>query len=107
MQLGLIIETNDAERIWNGFRLANTALDADHSVEVFLLGDGVEAPDIETETFNPSGLMRKYLNAGGTLYACGTCLDSRDLEEDDLRPRSTMADCLTIVETADEVLTVG
>lgn len=53
MQLGLIIETNDAEGIWNGFSLATTALDADHTVEVFLLGDGVEAPNIETEQFNP------------------------------------------------------
>lgn len=28
MHLGLIIKTADPERIWNGFRLANTVLDA-------------------------------------------------------------------------------
>lgn len=107
MQLGFIVETNDPERIWNGFRLANTALEAGHTVEVFLLGDGVEAPDLTHEKFNPSGVMRKYLNTGGVLYACGTCLDSRELEPDDLRPRSTMSDCLHVVETADKVLTIG
>jgi len=107
MQLGLVVETNDPERIWNGFRLANTALDAGHSVEVFLLGDGVEAPDLSHEKFNPSGVMRKFLNGGGTLLACGTCLDSRGLDESDLRPRGTMDDCLAIVEGADNVLTIG
>ena len=107
MQLGIILETNDPERVWNAFRLANTALDADHTVEVFLLGDGVEAPDLEHEKFNPHGVMRKYTLEGGVLYACGSCLDSRDLDEDDLRPRSTMSDCLRIVEDADEVLTIG
>lgn len=107
MQLGIIVETNDAERIWNAFRLANTALDADHTVEVFLLGDGVEAPDVETDKFNPSGVMWKFLGNDGTLLACGTCLDSRDLEAGDLRPRSTMEDLLGLVEDADEVVTIG
>ncbi|OAQ51097.1 hypothetical protein HTG_19170 [Natrinema mahii] len=107
MHLGIILETNDPERVWNGFRLANTALDAEHAVEVFLLGDGVEAPDLEHEKFNPHGVMRKYTQDGGDLFACGTCLDSRDIAPDDLRPRSTMGDCLRIVEDADEVLTIG
>lgn len=107
MQLGLILETNDPERVWNGFRLATTALDAGHSVETFLLGDGVEAPDLAHEKFNPRGVMRKYTNRDGTLFACGTCMDSRDIEPDDLRPRSTMDDCLRIVEHAEKVLTIG
>jgi sulfur relay (sulfurtransferase) complex TusBCD TusD component (DsrE family) len=107
MHLGIILETNDPERVWNAFRLANTALDADHDVEVFLLGDGVEAPDLEHAKFNPHGVMRKYTQNGGRLLACGTCLDSRDLEPDDLRPRSTMEDCLGVVEDADRALTIG
>ena len=107
MDLGIILETNDAERVWNAFRLANTALDADHSVEVFLLGDGVEAPDLQHEKFNPHGVMRQYTQKGGDLLACGTCLDSRDLKPDDLRPRATMNDCLQLVETAEKVLTIG
>lgn len=107
MHLGLIIETSDAERVWNGFRLGITALEADHTVAAFLLGDGVEAPDVETEKFNPHGVMRKYVNEGGDLYACGTCLDSRNMEPDDLRPRSAMTDLLEIVETADETVTIG
>lgn len=107
MELGIVLETNDPEKVWNAFRLANTALDAGHSVETFLLGDGVEAPDLEHEKFNPHGVMLKYANDGGSLFACGTCMDSREIEPDDLRPRSTMGDCLRIVEEAEQVLTIG
>ena len=107
MRLGLIVESNDAERVWNAFRLATTALEAGHEVETFLLGDGVDAPDLETDKYNPHGVMRKYANGGGELVACGTCLDARDLAADDLRPRGTMGDLLALVEAADEVLTFG
>lgn len=107
MQLSLVVETNDPERVWNAFRLANTALDDGHDVETFLLGDGVEAPDLEHEKFNPHGVMLKYAQNGGELAACGTCLDSRDLPEDDLRPRASMDDLLGIVEDGDKVLTFG
>ena len=51
--------------------------------------------------------MVKYVREGWELSACGTCLDSRDLEEDDLRPRSTMGGLLALIETADEVVTIG
>jgi len=107
MDLGIILETNDPERVWNAFRLANKALDADHTVETFLLGDGVEAPGLEHEKFNPHGVILKYAKNGGELSACGTCLDSRELEADDLRPRATMGDCLQLVEDAEKVLTIG
>lgn len=105
MHLALVLETDEPERIWNAFRLANTALDAGHTVETFLVNDGVRAPDVEHEKFNPHGVVLKYTRNGGTLAACGTCLDSRGLEEGDLRPRSSMEEYLRIVEDADEVLT--
>lgn len=107
MQLNIVLETNDPERVWNAFRLANTALENGHDVETFLLGDGVEAPDLEHEKFNPHGIMRKYMQNGGELEACGTCLDSRGLEADELRPRSSMDEYLRIVEEGDRVLTIG
>lgn len=107
MQINLIVETNDAEIVWNAFRFANTALDAGHDVETFLLGDGVEAPDLDHEKFNPHGVMVKYTRNGGQLEACGTCLDSRNLEADELRPRSSMSEFLRIVEDGDKVLTFG
>jgi sulfur relay (sulfurtransferase) complex TusBCD TusD component (DsrE family) len=105
MQLAVGLETNDPERIWNAFRLANKTLDAGHTVETFLINDGVEALDAEHEKCNPHGVLLKYTQNGGTLAACGTCLDSRDLDADELRPRSSMDEYLRIVEDADKVLT--
>lgn len=67
MHLGIILETNDPERVWNGFRLANTALDAGHAVEVFLLGDGVEAPDLEHEKFNSRSDAQVHTKRRGPL----------------------------------------
>lgn len=107
MQINLIIETNDGEVAWNAFRLALTSLEEGHDVETFLLGEGVEVPDIRTEKYNPPGLIRKYLHNGGELAACGTCLESRDIEPDELRPHSTMSELLRIVEDGDRVLTFG
>jgi uncharacterized protein involved in oxidation of intracellular sulfur len=107
MDLGIVLQTNDPGRVWNAFRLANTALEADHSVETFLLGDGVEAPDLSGEHVNPHGIMLKYVRNGGELLACGTCLDYRNLEGGDLRPPATIQECLELVENADEVLTIG
>lgn len=51
--------------------------------------------------------MLKYAQSGGALFACGTCMDSRNIDPDDLRPRSTLADCLRLVEDAEQVLTIG
>lgn len=107
MQLNFVIETNAPERVWNAFRLANTALEDGHEVETFLLGDGVDAPDLRHEKFNPHGIMRKYVNLNGELAACGTCMDSREIEPDELRPRSSMDELLRIVEEGDKVLTIG
>ncbi|MFB6133161.1 MAG: DsrE family protein [Halanaeroarchaeum sp.] len=107
MHLGIVLNTAEPETVWNAFRLGITALEEGHDVTTFLLGDGVEAPDVESEKYNAHGVLRKYENEGGTLLACGTCLDSRDLESDDLRPRASMADLLSLSETADRVLTFG
>lgn len=103
MHLGLVVETNDPERLPAGERRPRRG----PRRRGLPVGRRRGSPDLDHEKFYPHGVVRKYQNEGGELYACGTCLDSRNLDEDDLRPRSTMADCLAVVEAADEVLTVG
>lgn len=107
MQLGIIIQTSDPERVWNAFRFANTALDAEHDVETYLINDGVEAPGLSHDEFDISGELRSYTEDGGRIGACGTCLDSRGLTEGKLRPRATLGDYLRIVEESDKILTFG
>ncbi|HLE76096.1 MAG TPA: sulfur reduction protein DsrE [Candidatus Bathyarchaeia archaeon] len=51
MNLGIVMSTNEAEEIWNAFRLGNVALKENHTVKVFLVNKGVEAEDIKSERF--------------------------------------------------------
>ena len=42
MKIRIILNSNDAEIVWNAFRFGVKALDKNNSVKIFLLGDGVE-----------------------------------------------------------------
>jgi uncharacterized protein involved in oxidation of intracellular sulfur len=53
LQLGVLLATTDPESARTAFRSANTALEAGHAVETFLLGGGVEAPDLERWAVSP------------------------------------------------------
>ncbi|THE63221.1 DsrE family protein [Salinadaptatus halalkaliphilus] len=106
-QLGIVLETADPERAWNAFRLGITALDEGQEVSVFLLGEGVEAEEITDDQFDVRDRMEAFVDVGGDLQACGTCLDMRNSEESEYCPMSTMADLLEIVTSSDRVLTIG
>ena len=49
MKIGMIINTNDPETVWNAFRFGVTSLLMEHEVKVFLLGKGVESENIKDE----------------------------------------------------------
>jgi sulfur relay (sulfurtransferase) complex TusBCD TusD component (DsrE family) len=104
-RIGIIISSNDAETVWNAFRFANFASLEGDSVSVFLLGKGVESADIGTEEFNVKEMMEVFKGNGGTIYACGTCLRSRNSEGSELCPLSTMADMYEIVKRSEKILT--
>ncbi|MCU4751856.1 DsrE family protein [Halobacteria archaeon AArc-curdl1] len=105
--LGLVVETSDPERVWNAFRLGITALEDGKDVSAFLLGEGVEAEVIEGEQFDVRDRMEAFVDAGGELLACGTCLEIRNDEGSELCPISTMTDLLEVVTSSDRVLTIG
>ncbi|MCU4925931.1 DsrE family protein [Halobacteria archaeon AArc-dxtr1] len=105
--LSIVLETADPERAWNALRLGITALEDGNEVSVFLLGEGVEAEEITDEQFDVRDRMEAFVDAGGDLQACGTCLEIRDSEESEYCPMSTMSDLLEIVTASDRVLTIG
>ncbi len=108
MKFGIILNTNDAETCWNCFRFGNEALKGNHAVTVFLLGKGVEVKDVKDEKFPfIEGTIKKFLSAGGSILACGTCLKSRDKEGSNVCPVSTMGELLMLVEESDKILTFG
>ena len=105
MKLAIVISTNDSETSWNAFRLANFSLTEKDAVKVFLLGKGVEAENIGTETFDVKKQMESFVSAGGQILACGTCLKIRNSRGTELCPLSTMNDLYEMVKEADKVLT--
>ena len=105
MKLGIILETKEYEKAWNAFRFANTALKARHDVKVFLMGEAVECERLTHETYNVSEQLNAFVEAGGVVLACGTCLKFRRMEGNATCPISTMTDCLRMVEWAEKVIT--
>lgn len=105
MKLGMILETKEFEKAWNAFRFAVTARKAGHEVKVFLMGEAVECENLTHEKFDVAGQLKAFVDAGGEIQACGTCLKSRMLDGTESCPFSTMKDCLAVVEWADKVVT--
>lgn len=104
MKVGIVISSNDPETVWNAFRFANFALKEGDDVKVFLLGKGVECEKLEDEPFNVPEQMQTFVDSGGKIYACGTCLKIRESEAE-LCPISTMRDLYEIVKESDRLLT--
>ena len=77
MKFGIILETKEYEKAWNAFRFATASKKAGHEVKVFLMGEAVECENIAHEKFNVATQLKTFIDAGGTILACGTCLKSR------------------------------
>jgi sulfur relay (sulfurtransferase) complex TusBCD TusD component (DsrE family) len=105
MKLGIIIETKELEKAWNAFRFAVTAKKQSHEVKVFLMGEAVECEGLIHDKFNVDEQLKKFVDVGGDLLACGTCLKSRQIEGSECCPISTMIDCVNVVEWADKMVT--
>jgi len=104
MKIGIIISQKDPETVWNAFRFGNFSLNKQHNVKVFLIGKGVEYEQINDKNFNVKEQVKKFLNSGGQIFACGACLKSRHKESSPVCPLSTMQDLMNIVEESDKIV---
>ncbi len=108
MKLGIVLESNKPEHVWNTFRLGITSLKAGHHVEIFLMNEGSELETIpDTDHFDISKKVDEYRDLNGTILACGTCLKIRGKEGSEACPISTMSDLLAMIERSDKVLVFG
>jgi predicted peroxiredoxin len=103
--IGIVLSSNDPETVWNAFRLANYSLSKGDTVSVFLLGKGVEAPDLKSKEFDVKGMMKEYIDNGGKILACGTCLSSRKKEGTTMCPVSSLSDLYALIKSSNLVLT--
>jgi len=108
MKIGIILQSNKPEHIWNTFRFGITSLKANHGVTIFLMSEGAELDTIaDTKDFDISQKVSEYKKLKGAVYACGTCLEFRGKKETGVCPVSTMTDLLKMVEESDKVLVFG
>lgn len=107
MKIGLVISTNEPELVWNAFRYGAKAIENRHSVKVFLLGRGVECEEIKDSKFDVKKMMSEFVDKGGEILTCGTCLKIRKKSGTELCPISTMQDMVDLTAESDRVLTFG
>lgn len=104
---------NDApygsERSYNGLRLAKSLAKREgESVRLFLMGDAVacaKAGQKVPEGYYNAGDMLRMV--GGDVALCGTCLDARGIQADELiegARRSTLSELAAWTAEADKVL---
>lgn len=106
MKLGIVIYSDDAENVWNAFRLGVFALKKGDTVSTFLLAKGVECESLDTDKFSVTEQMRAYVNAGGQIFACGSCLKIRNSEGSEMCPLSTMQDLYNLIHESDKIISV-
>jgi len=106
MKLGIIIYSTDAETVWNAFRLGVFSLKEGEKVKAFLLAKGVECENLVNDKFNVKEQMQLFVDNGGEILACGTCLKIRNSEGSELCPLSTMKDLYEIIKDSDKVISI-
>lgn len=71
---------------------------------VFLMGRGVDYPRIATDKYDTVAQAEQFLQAKGRIFACGTCIKSRNQKGSELCPLSTMRDMCDLVKESDRVV---
>jgi len=105
MKIGIVIASNDAETSWNALRYANFCRKKEDEVKVFFMGKGVEYQKVSTDKFNTVEQAQQLMDSDGKIYACGSCINSREQEGSEMCPISTMKDMYDIVKESDKVIT--
>lgn len=105
MKIGIVLETKEHEKAWNALRFAIAALNKDNELKIFLMGEGVEVPEIKDDQYDVDNKLAEFQNLGGELLACGTCIRARHMEDTTSCPISTMNDCVDMVTWSDKTVT--
>ncbi|MCL4356184.1 MAG: DsrE family protein [Nitrososphaerota archaeon] len=105
--MGIVISTNEPELAWNALRYGAKAIESGHSAKAFLLGRGVECEEIDDGKFDVRRMMNDFVEKGGVVLACGTCLKIRKKGGTELCPLSSMQDLVDLTADSDRILTFG
>lgn len=103
--MGMVIYSNDTETVWNALRLANFSKNQGDTVSIFLLGKGVELDNMVKTDSDMKEQVDKFLENGGFILGCGTCLQSRNNDEPEVCKFSSLADLYELIRKNKIVLT--
>ncbi len=95
--IGMVIYSNDAETVWNALRLANYSKNQGDTVRIFLLGKGVELDSMVKTNTDLKEQTDKFLDNGGSILGCGTCLRNRNNKEPQVCAYSSLADLYALI----------
>jgi hypothetical protein len=103
--VGLVIYSNDTETVWNALRLANYSKNQGDTVSIFLLGKGVELDNMVKTDKNLKEQSDNFLDNGGVILGCGTCLKSRKNDQPQVCKFSSLKDLYEMIRKNKTVLT--
>jgi len=103
--LGLVIYSDDTETVWNAMRLANYSKKQGDTVNIFLLGKGVELEILIQESKDIDEQVQLFLDGGGSILGCGTCLQSRKNDDPQICKLSSLKDLYELIRENALVLT--
>jgi len=95
--IGMVIYSNDTETVWNALRLANYSKSEKDTVNIFLLGKGVELENLVKENKDIKEQAELFLDAGGSILGCGTCLRSRKNNSPEICRFSSLKDLYELI----------
>ena len=103
--INLTRSIDDPDRATVAMVVANASVASGKNTMVFLTSEGVRlAAKGIAETFHEEGLqlmadlVKNYLAAGGTIFACTPCYKKRGYSETDLIEGATLAGAVKLVE---------
>jgi hypothetical protein len=103
--IGIVIYSNDIETVWNAIRFANYSKNQGDTVSIFLLGKGVELDNLVKTDSNIKKQTNVFLENGGSIMGCGTCLQSRKNNAPKVCKFSSMKDLYDLVRKNKIVMT--
>jgi len=107
MKIGIVLNSKDPETAWNACRFGLTAILDGHEPTMFLIGFGVEIEDIHSEKFDAPSVLKDYLENGGQILVCGSCLNVRGMENTVSDKKNVINDLVALVADSDKIITFG
>lgn len=105
MKLAVVITQSNAEQVFTALRFANFSRAQGDDVSVFLTAEGVDTVRLDDQRFDVKGQIVSFVQQGGTILSCGTCMKLRDLGGSDVCAMSTMQGLYNLVVESDKVVT--